>query len=393
MLSTLTIELLQEIAAELAMPEKKRLRAVCKDIGLAINPLFFSALVLNVNQLRQEIGLYILKALASGESGWSHYATSLRIIDSVSGTMQEIEAQQKRERRDISDDAMHDLLVSALRSLTNIRSMSLYISKNEPVWRRDALLGYLAAAPFLSELELITSFCGADLLLPSISNLHKLMIWASYCESVPLVEQTLRLVELNSGLTCLRLYGCPDVDAKVWPMLRQTGRHLKEIRAQYSIELLAYITSYSGIERLEVDNPDGGDANAFFHKVLPIHAATLTELSCSASYECQWSFSVDTVDALLKLQMLTHLEMSINKADIADPVNAVECLLRTIPALPALTSLNICAANAESNRGARCGEPVDGAPWGRSSGHSSCGAALSQPLRISRGHRGRPQSI
>ncbi|KAJ6493459.1 hypothetical protein C8R45DRAFT_1073337 [Mycena sanguinolenta] len=292
-----------------------------------------------------------------GRSGWSHYATSLRIIDSVSGTSEEINARLARQRKDISDDAMHDLLATALRSLTNIRSMSWYISQGEPVWRRDALLGYLAAAAFVSELELTTSFCGSDLLLPTMSNLHRLIIWASYCESVLLVEQVLRLVELNSGLTCLRLFGCADVDAKVWPMLRQTGHHLKEIKAKYSMELVAYLTSYSGIERLEVDYPDGGDANAFFYRVLPIHAATLTELSCSAIYECQWSFGVDIVDAILKLQTLTHLKMSINWADIADPVNAVECLLRTVPALPALANLKICAANAEGNRGARCGNP------------------------------------
>ncbi|KAJ6450408.1 hypothetical protein C8R45DRAFT_1043624 [Mycena sanguinolenta] len=357
MLSTLTVELLLEISEKLAMPEKRCLRAVCKDIGVVINPQFFSVLVLNVNRLRQEIGLYILKALAAGESGWPRYAKSLRIVDSVSGTMEEIKARRERERRDISDDAMHDLLLAALRSLTNIRSMSWYMSKSQPVWRRDALLGYLSTAAFVSELTLTTSFCGADLLLPTISNLHTLIIWASYCESVPLVEQVLRLVGVNSGLAGLRLSGCPDVDAKVWPMLRQTGRHLKEIRAQYSMELIAYLTSYSGVERLEVDYPDGGDANAFFYRVLPIHAATLTVFSCSPSYECQWSFSVHVVDAILKLQMLTHLEMSINEADIADPVNAVACLLRMLPALPALANLNICAADAERNRGARCGNP------------------------------------
>jgi hypothetical protein len=124
-------------------------------------------------------------------------------------------------------------------------------------------------------------------------------------------------------------------------MLRcSVNHHLKDISASYLPELFSYIASYSGIEKLVLQHPDLGDPNIFLHSLLPLHAASLVELSCSASYECRWSFISNAVDGLLKLQKLTPLTMSINEPDIAVPVNAVVRDFLLQPFINSLAGLN-----------------------------------------------------
>jgi len=64
------------------------------------------------------------------------------------------------------------------------------------------------------------------------------------------------------------------------------------------------------------------------------------------------------VDTLSKLHRLTHLELSVNRADVVEPVNAVDLLLQTTATLLALRRLTISSANAQSNHGAHCGNPA-----------------------------------
>jgi hypothetical protein len=196
--------------------------------------------------------------------------------------------------------------------------------RDDPSWQRDTILGFLPTAPLLDDFELQIDDVG-DLEFPPLSSLRKLKITTQYWKEIPHIEKVPRLVEQNLGLISLHLSGSGgSAWPRVWNMLRHSANHhLKDIRARYSPELFEYIASSSGIEKLELQYPDLGDPNIFFHRLLPLHAASLEELSCSAGYECRWSFSSNIVDALLKLQRLTHLTMSINEADIAVPVNAV----------------------------------------------------------------------
>ncbi|KAJ7814717.1 hypothetical protein B0H13DRAFT_2139728 [Mycena leptocephala] len=297
MLSILSIELLQEIGSE-------SFRAVSKDIGLCINPLFFADFVLKTQQLHLETVVDILMAIASGETGWSPYAKSMKIVQG---------RPPETGKANISDEAIQNLLAAALGTMLKVRTVD-----------------------DVGDLELLP-----------LSSLRKLKITTPYWKEIPIIEKVPRLVEQNLGLISLHLSGCGgSAWPGVWNMLRRSANHhLKDIRARYSSELFECIASYSGIEKLGLQYPDLGDPNIFFHSLLPLHAASLVELSYSASYECRW-----TAEA--------HFTISINEADIAVPVNAVEHLLRTATTLPALLSLTRCSANSERNRGARCGNPA-----------------------------------
>jgi hypothetical protein len=85
----------------------------------------------------------------------------------------------------------------------------------------------------------------------------------------------------------------------------QTGNHDSDSRTKITEittnvitqDLLAYLASYSGIRKLALKAPDGGSrvqsdrlADMFFEAVLPRHGTTLTDLSCPAAYESQFSF-------------------------------------------------------------------------------------------------------
>lgn len=95
--------------SQLSQKDHANLRAVCKDLDAAMRRLFFSCLVLRLNQLRSESGLRFLKALATGETGWSSYARTLRM-----------KPGKEDKESDISDTEMQSLLASTLRDLVNI---------------------------------------------------------------------------------------------------------------------------------------------------------------------------------------------------------------------------------------------------------------------------------
>jgi len=352
MLSDFSVELLHEIGRELSKTDQQHLRAVCKDLCLAINPLFFCTLVLKTQPLCLESGVQLLRALASGKTGWSPYAKPLTIAPG-----KWLNEEARKFQADLSDDAMEGLLVTALGSMVNVRSVMWDVRQGDHTWARDAVLKFLGTAPLLDAFELQVDNV-TDLSLLQLSNLRKLKITTPYWTRIQLVAEIPRLVKRNPTLTSLHLSGT-DIPSETWTMIRETaGWHLTDINAAYSPQLVAYISSYSGIEKLHLQYPDEGDPHSFFYSVLPRHAASLVEFSCRASYECAWSFGTDMVDTLSKLHRLTHLELSVNRADVAEPVNAVDLLLRTTATLPALRRLTISSANAQSNRGARCGNPA-----------------------------------
>jgi hypothetical protein len=191
--------------------------------------------------------------------------------------------------------------------------------RGDPSWQHEATLRFLTTAPLLENFDLRADDV-LDLELPLLTSLRKLKI---YLKNIRFVEKVPRLVEKNRGLTALHLAGCgASASSEAWNILQSVDQHLTDICAECSPELLAYISSYSGVEKLQLHHPVG-DPRAFFYDVLPHHAATLLELSCIANRESPWSFGLCAVDGLLNLQRLTHLTMGINEAHIAAPVNAV----------------------------------------------------------------------
>lgn len=205
--------------------------------------------------------------------------------------------------------------------------------KRDPAWQRAAIRRFLASAPLVDDLGLyINDVEGLSSL--SITGLRKLSVTTGTWQGMPIAEPLSRLVAQNPRLTSLRL---PTENlsswAEIWNVLAQSSdQRLTEISAQYCPELLAYLASYSGpgLQKLHLWAPDKGDADEFFHTLLPRHAVTLTELSCIAGYECAWSFSPYVADAIGQLERLESLEMSINRDDIDAPANAVVRILRVL---------------------------------------------------------------
>jgi hypothetical protein len=101
------------------------LRQTCRNVGAAIDPLFFSSIVLLKDELRIDTGRGFLEALATGETGWSRYAQRLHI-----------KSAKKRTGAGVhrSETMMQVLLASTLGALSNIRTVmyeSLLITVHE----------------------------------------------------------------------------------------------------------------------------------------------------------------------------------------------------------------------------------------------------------------------
>jgi len=96
------------------MPDYKSLRYICRGVSSAIEPLFFSYLVLGTDELRMDMGRGFLEALATGRTGWSRYAKTFHM-------------KLARERKSVglhrSVTVAQELLASALGSLSNVRTV------------------------------------------------------------------------------------------------------------------------------------------------------------------------------------------------------------------------------------------------------------------------------
>ncbi|KAJ6528744.1 hypothetical protein DFH09DRAFT_1045450 [Mycena vulgaris] len=355
----LCVELLQQIGDQLEMIDHKSLRAVCKDLSFVMEPLFFSSLALDTTRLRLGSGRHIMETLATGESGWSRYAKTLQI------------APGRSEGNPVADTGScafwkaQDLLASALGSMEKVQTVIWHVDVGAPEWERNVISDFLRISPLLNHLHL--EMRGSiDLSLTGLSHLRKLEIKTPYWLETPIVKQVSQVVSQSRSLTSLRLEGSKEW-CEVWNMLGdKTSLRLTEIKAGIvTSELLAYLASYSGIEHLTLQWPDGEDASAqladmFFQRVLPKHTKSLVELSCAAAYESRWSFGTHNVDVISQLRNLKSLDMSVNSADILlveSPLNAGDLLLRTAALLPALHRLTICAADSPGHRYARCGNP------------------------------------
>ncbi|KAF7351545.1 hypothetical protein MSAN_01587000 [Mycena sanguinolenta] len=354
MLLDLSAELLEVIGAELTHTDYAVLRQVCKDLNGAVYRFFFSDLVLKISgNGPSEVGVQKLKTLAAGATGWSLYATTLRIVPAKAGG----EGDHGGKLIDLAAALatlsniqtvvwhVHDQVVSSLRKFT------LKISGQGPSWGRQAL-------------------------------------------TPEMYQDFIQLVTVQSQLSSLHLEG-PTELSPVWRILRSRTQHtIKPTEITTNVvthELFDYLSSYSGLEKLTLKYPDGGNANesnrladAFFATVLPRHAEFLTELSCPAVYESRFSFGTHDVNVVSLLRKLTRLEMSINagavrrvqnqetyvdgkgrvhrmisigisvEADQAD-IDPVTLLLETAACFPTLQCLTIVSAETESNRGAWCG--------------------------------------
>ncbi|KAJ7727342.1 hypothetical protein B0H14DRAFT_3001701 [Mycena olivaceomarginata] len=324
MLLDLSVELLQEIGDQLARPDHMSLRQICRSVGAAIEPIFFSSLVLLKEELHIDMGRGFLEALATGQTGWSRYAQRLDIKSANKWTGAGLQR---------SDAIMQELLASVLGSLSNIRIVKWELYK-DPVWQVNALCDFLNNLPLLDDLRLEV-YGTTELSLGRLSGLKRLDIRPSSMKP-----------PFNHSLTSLHLPG-GNGDARVWTMLHGNPHlriHLTDISTGNKLKFWGL----SGESQIQADDL----ADTFFMTVLPRHAKSLLELSCPASYECRWSFGTHNVDALSALHNVRNLNVSMNPDE---PVDAAHLLLRTVDLLPHLQRLTIYSADPDSLRNVRRG--------------------------------------
>ncbi|KAJ7115025.1 hypothetical protein C8R44DRAFT_855572 [Mycena epipterygia] len=309
MLLDLSVELLHEIGGqpELDRSDHRSLRRVCKALSFAMEPLVFSYILLRSNELRLERELQILQTLATGKTRWSQYVKTLRITQHRNQVEEDINIDSN-----LPDFAMQELLASALGFMRNVRTVMWDVDECDPSWQVHPIRDFLSTLALLDDLQLEVQGAVACS-LPMLSCLKKLKIRTSYYPShwkpAPIVQQALQLIPHNPTLTSLHL------------------------------------SSSHKSDRL---------ADDFFCTVLPRHANSLIELSCTAEYESGWSFGSHNVDAISDLHKLARLEMNVNAEDVVEvqpSMNSVALLLRTTALLPALRSLTICYAKSENTRG------------------------------------------
>ncbi|KAJ7444492.1 hypothetical protein FB451DRAFT_1294198 [Mycena latifolia] len=343
----LCVELLQEIANQLDRSDHKSLRAVCKDLSFAMEPLFFSSLVLKTHELRHH--RWFFQALATEKTGWTPFIKTLRII---SGQL-ELDSEEVADMGlPLPEHATQDLLISALWSIRNARTIIWRVGQDAPGWERNTISYFINTLHSLNDLQLDLQE-PIYLQLGDLPCLRKLEIRARDGMAEPLVQHVSEVVAQSRSLTSLHL---PESSAwsEVWKVLgNKTELRLKEISTPtVTPALIAYLVSYSGIEKLNLQSLDKGSedrlADNFANRVLPRHAESLVELSCISQYPSRWSFGTHNVDAISQLYKLTRLEMSVNLAEVTlanSTTNAVHLLLRTAGLLPALCTLIICPAS------------------------------------------------
>ncbi|KAJ7155736.1 hypothetical protein C8R46DRAFT_1041092 [Mycena filopes] len=364
MLLTLSPELVQEIVSWLAAAEQRNVRLTCEDISAATQPLFFSSLTLQVGGLRRNIE--ILEAIASGKTGWARWAKTLKHVPQVDPSVGGGDAQSERVFRELSG------------SLSNVCIVIWKTdAQHDPEWAQDVIPHFLSTLPTLYDLRIEIDI-RPEVRLPVISGrLIRLSVTSPPLvpppELVPWIWET--ILQNRKTLVGLHLMGSGrEIFARLASTVGTDGViRLEELTTSGGVAsgLLTYLASYSGLRRLKLRYSGGANliesdrfADIFFETVLPQHVDSLVELSLSPGFEGRWSFGAHNVDILSRLRNLTHLEITLNAADVinvAPEGNAVTRLLRlTTHCLRRLQTLALLPANSERNRGARCGRPWAG---------------------------------
>ncbi|KAJ6451274.1 hypothetical protein C8R45DRAFT_1042162 [Mycena sanguinolenta] len=356
MLPYLCIEVLQEIGSQLPNSDQKNLRAVCKELNVAIDPLFYTFFVLRGDRIRGENGLNILERLASGQIGWSHHCKTLHILPGSKAEKGEAIGPKWYP----SNAEIPNLLVTAIASMQHIQNVMWNVRARDPQWVRESICDSLSTLNHLSNLHLQLEG-GFRLQLAPLPRLTTLRIESADWQAVH-PQEICHLVGRGHNLTSLHLTGHNDW-SQVWTMVRTTSLRpspstrirLKDVCTRIvTPDLIAYLSSYSGLERLTFERFEGSQpqidsyADAFFNDVLAQHTQSLVELNCPAAYEGRWCFRMEIANSILQLRKLEKLHISVSSADVIDvepAVNAVTLLLNTAALLPALRFLHISPAS------------------------------------------------
>ncbi|KAF7311891.1 F-box domain-containing protein [Mycena indigotica] len=358
-------EILTEIGSHLDPSSQRTARLTSRALNAALEPLVLRLFPLNVHLLSKSGALELMADIVAGRSNWPRYAKTLQVLrrwDPKQGMAPEDEDVVK---------AKAAMLAQVLERMSGMRSIYWCIRDRDFVWMHTAVQGALMSFPMLENLDV--QIMKPEILavnIAAIRNLKTLTVTAYptlYSEEVTSIEKQAAMVVAQSpGLVSLHLMH-RDYDC-VWTSLPAdiplTTLHTDSVTPG----LLRYLASHSGMTDVDlyVHANSAAAANAlaatFFAAVLPRHAPTLVSLAFRSSYESHWSIGPQSIDVFrdLHLPRLTHLNVTVNKADLVDAAaehNAVAMALNLIPRLPALKMLQIGYSSSEGTRRARCGNP------------------------------------
>ncbi|KAJ7105015.1 hypothetical protein C8R44DRAFT_987834 [Mycena epipterygia] len=322
MILTLPIELLQEIAAQ-APWAPPLLRAVCKLLNDAVAPVFFAATPVVLDSRACQPGFdgqaSCLEVLARETSDRTRYARTLEIRDFEARhahhelvSRPALEAMRDTLRTVVWCDlsgapsAFLDILIDFLDSLTVLDNFRLHNGDRRAVDPHHPPRAAHLARSYPQPPTLDAAPHGGAVCAPIYNTLRKEQIWVT-------------------DLTVTGGVGDP---------------------------LLAYLESYTGLQRLTLGYPDAESSHTpadaartdrFFRSVLVQHAAALRLLRCASSAAGRWSFGAHNAEAIVKLQALEELEMSVNSSDVRDdaPSNAVELFIDVAAKLPVLRTVSL----------------------------------------------------
>ncbi|KAJ7670906.1 hypothetical protein DFH06DRAFT_1179148 [Mycena polygramma] len=346
MISELCVELLQEIGSHTRTADQKSLRAVSRHFRSIIEPLFCASTTLVLN-LKQDLdsGPSQVDTLAAGTTPWS-LCRRLRINS--------LRAPKYRQMS-LRNEPMHNLLRSALESLTRLHAVCWTLRSGDTAWARTLVIDVLNSCDSFSELTLLTEMSSHKFpALPPVSGIRMLIIdptpatWKHLGSG--LLSWVEEIIASSPGLECLCLPG--EGYADIAQVLEETDIQLKNIyiprpRVYGSstdlVPILRYLASYSGLERLEIQSiATELEGTLLFESVLPRHLQSLVALSCPGQMDGRCSFGLHTISLVSQLRNLETLEMSVNSSEMA-PSNMVEQFLEMAVGLPALRNIALVA--------------------------------------------------
>ncbi|KAJ6598395.1 hypothetical protein DFH09DRAFT_57350 [Mycena vulgaris] len=350
----LPVELLQEIAYQTPWVQQL-LRAACKQLHRAIDPIFFASrpAVLDARSCKPGGygGVSYLEALASGTTGWSRYARRLEINN--------LELQFPGEHLEQAQRFLRPALASLRPSIQAVIWSDWrrygWSDESDPHGVRDTVVEFIESLPALDEFQFRHGARPPKLSLAHLSGVRTLKLCAK--SGALRTQPILQVIAHSRALSCLHLRsrsrGSHWTD--VWALLRAEKIQLAELSVTGggSDALLTYLRSYAGLRHLTLSDSEDtiGSADIFFAHVLPRHAATLETLRCTAGSEGRWSFNARNVNALLGLHKLVILEMSANSSDVYQASteshkNVVELFINLAVQLPTLRNLCLLAAGS-----------------------------------------------
>ncbi|KAJ7066133.1 hypothetical protein C8F01DRAFT_1122284 [Mycena amicta] len=370
----LAVELVQEVASYLDIEDQASVRAACKYLQLAVDPLFFVIVLIPSDRLNLATTTTFLEALESGNTGWSKHGTVLAIcpLDETAHAPRSARPLGRQPHwHDRPEAEILDFLplfASACRCLVRVKTVRLELRPKDPQSLYDVVFSdVLPHFPLLAHFELRTSN-PVPIILPQLSNLSVLKIItpagftsrmaAAIMATVIIAnmsnpqlpsfsQQAASIVARSPHLRVLHLVGVYKWDDVWTTLLRMRVRLAALIVHPAGPGLLPYLESYSGLEELtvqkgsaKIDRVAGPQlARAFFDDALPQHAATLKVLRCPLD-EDAWSFSPENAPAIARMVSLVKLDMSVRGRDLdlakSDPNGIANLLLQTIRHLPDL---------------------------------------------------------